>query len=119
MTSIPSKDAARLLDMFQSVQTIQTYVAGQTREQFQRDLKTQDVVLRRFLVVGEAATPLTPETRSALPFIPFAQIIGMRNRVVHDYGNVDVDIVWETIQQHLPALVEQLEQFFEERSQSS
>jgi len=55
--------------------------------------------------------------RSSLPDIPFHKIAGMRNRVVHDYGNVDFEIVWETIQTHLPPLFKELEQFFAVRGE--
>jgi uncharacterized protein with HEPN domain len=54
------------------------------------------------LVAGEAAGRLTPETCAAFPGVPFRKIAGMRNRLVHDYGNVDLEIVWETAQEHIP-----------------
>jgi uncharacterized protein with HEPN domain len=116
--SIPPRQVAYLLDIFKSVQAIQSYVAGQTAEEFLTDPKTQDAVLRRFLVAGEAAARLTPETRAEFPKIPFPKIIGMRNRVVHDYGNVDFEIVWETVQAQLPLLFKELQRFFAERGEA-
>lgn len=113
--SIPPKQAAYLLDIFRSVEVIRGYVAGQTSEQFLKDGKTQDAVLRRILVAGEAAARLTPETCAEFPGIPFHKIVGMRNRVVHDYGHVDFEIVWETVQTHLPTLFKELETYFAER----
>src|SRR5271165_2168002 len=86
--SIPPRQAAFLLDILQSVKTIHSYIAGLTHEQFLADTKTQDAVLRRFLVAGEAAARLTPETCAEFPNIPFHKIAGMRNRVVHDYGDI-------------------------------
>jgi uncharacterized protein with HEPN domain len=80
---MPPRQAAYLLDIFHSVKVIQQYVAGLTQEQFAKDTKTQDAVLRRFLVAGEAAARLTPETCAEFPGIPFHKITGMRNRVVH------------------------------------
>ena len=115
MTSIPPRQVAYLLDIYKSVQAIRTYVGDETHEQFLKDPKTQDAVLRRFLVAGEAAARLSDETRAQFPNIPFHKIAGMRNRVVHDYGNVDFEIVWETIQTHLPLLHEELHTFFAER----
>ncbi len=82
-----------------------------------KDAKTQDAVLRRFLVAGEAAARLSPETCAKFPGIPFPKIVGMRNRVVHDYGNVDFEIVWETIQTHLRPLFEELQRFFAGRGE--
>jgi uncharacterized protein with HEPN domain len=80
--------------------------------------KTQDAVLRRFLVAGEAAARLTPETCAEFPNIPFHKIVDMRNRVVHDYGNVDFEIVWETVQTHLPPVFKELQEFFAERGEA-
>jgi len=100
------------------VQAIQSYVTGQTHQQFLDDTKTQDAVLRRFLVAGEAAARLTPDTCAEFPTIPFLKIVGMRNRVVHDYGNVDFEIVWETVQTHLPPLFKELQWFFAERGEA-
>jgi uncharacterized protein with HEPN domain len=71
--------------------------------------------LRRLLVSGEAAARLTEETRALFPGIPFHKIIGMRNRVVHDYGQVDFEIVWETVEHHLPNLMKEPQSFFVER----
>ena len=76
--SIPPKQAAYPLDIFRSVELIQSYVAE-------------------------------------FPNIPFHKIVGMRNRVVHDYGQVDFEIVWETVQTHLPLLFKELGGFFSER----
>lgn len=118
MKSFPSRQAAYLLDILRSVKTIQSYVAGLTLEQFLNDIKTQDAVLRRFLVAGEAAARLTPETCAEFPNIPFHKISGMRNRVVHDYGNVDFEIVWETVQTHLPLMSEDLQAFFIEHGEA-
>jgi uncharacterized protein with HEPN domain len=64
------------------------------------------------LVAGETAARLTPETCAEFSAIPFPKIVGMRNRVVHDYGTVDFEIVWETVQTHLPLLFKELQRFF-------
>ena len=115
---MPPRQVAYLLDIFRSIEAIQSYVAGQTHEDFLKDTKTQDAVLRRILVAGEAAARLTPETCAELPAIPFPKIVGMRNRVVHDYGNVDFEIVWETVQTHLPLLFKELQRFFAQRGEA-
>ena len=109
---------AYLLDILRSIEAIRSYVAGQAHEDFLKDTKTQDAVLRRFPVAGEAAARLTPETFAEFPAIPFPKIVGMRNRVVHDYGNVDFEIVWETVQTHLPVLFEELQRFFVQRGEA-
>lgn len=90
------------------------YIAGYTREKFEADGRTRDAVLRRLLVIGEAASHLSPETLSRFPELPFRKMIGMRNRVVHDYGAIDVEIVWDTISIHVPVLCRALSALFPE-----
>lgn len=113
---MPPKQAACLLDILTSVKAIQSYVAGMTHEQFLNDAKTQDAVLRRLLVAGEAAARLARETCAAFPGIPFHKMVSMRNRVLHDYGNVDLEIVWETVQAHLSQVFAELDRYFAECS---
>jgi uncharacterized protein with HEPN domain len=109
---MPPEQAAFLLDILQSARAISQYASGYTLEQFVADERTQDAVLRRLLVIGEAAAHLTPETMSQFPEIPFRKMIGMRNRIVHDYGSVDLEIVWDTIQIHLLPSAKSSMQFF-------
>jgi uncharacterized protein with HEPN domain len=66
-------------------------------------------LVRAVELVGEAASKVTPETRQAHPDIPWRNIIGMRNRIVHDYLNVDYDIVWTVVTDNLPPLIKQLD----------
>jgi hypothetical protein len=73
---MPPRQAAYLLDILRSLEVIQDYLAGQTREQFLGNVKTQDAVLRRRLVIGEAAARLTPESCAEFPGIPFPLIVG-------------------------------------------
>jgi uncharacterized protein with HEPN domain len=115
---MPPRQVAYLLDISSALQAIREYLAGYSHQQFLHDAKTQDAVLRRLLVVGEAAARLTPETCAAFPNIPFPRIIAMRNRIVHDYGHVDFEIIWETVQIHLPLLLAELQQFFADRQEA-
>ena len=62
-------------------------------------------------IVGEAAAQVTESTRIELPDIPWSQIVAMRNRVVHAYFNVNLDIVWQTVKKDLPLLIAGLERF--------
>lgn len=91
------KQAAYLLDILHSAAIIQTYIEDHSRDDFLRDPKTQDAVLRRLLVIGEAAARLTAETELRFRNVPFRKMAGMRNRLVHDYGQVDFEIVWEAV----------------------
>ena len=60
-------------------------------------------------IVGEAASRITPETQEELDFIPWADVVGMRNRLVHAYYDINLEILWLTVRDDLPKLVAQLE----------
>lgn len=63
-------------------------------------------------IIGEAAANVSPEKQNQYPQIEWRKIIGMRNRIVHAYFDIDMEIVWETINQDIPVLVSQLEAVF-------
>jgi uncharacterized protein with HEPN domain len=112
---MPDRQAAYLLDIFQSAEAIENYIGVMGREDFLCDPRTQDAVLRRLMVIGEAAGRLTEETSALFPGLPFRQMSGLRNRVVHDYGQIDFEIVWDTVTIHLPAVRRDLGSWLAER----
>lgn len=95
--------------MIDAIRSAQQFVAGRARA----DLDTNEMLLfalvRAVEIVGEAASKVSPETRSASPEIPWASATGMRNRLVHAYFDVDRDILWATVSNALPPLLAQLE----------
>ncbi|MBI5396603.1 MAG: DUF86 domain-containing protein [Verrucomicrobia bacterium] len=101
-----------LRDILDSAKAIQAYIAGLTREQFMANPEKQDAVLRRFEIIGEAASRLSPETQALFPSLPFRSMRGMRNIIAHDYGDVDLDLVWKTITADLVPLVGTLAKHF-------
>jgi uncharacterized protein with HEPN domain len=107
------RQRAYLLDILRSAEAIAGYISEYTLESFMNDTRTQDAVLRRLLVIGEAATRLSAETRAEFENLPFRKIVGMRNRVVHDYGQIDLEIIWETAHLHLPIVRLELSAWFE------
>ena len=96
------KDKAFLTDILDSAQIIQKHIAGFSRDQFLADIRTQDAVIRRFEIIGEAARRLSPEAVNALPEIPWKLIVGMRNLLVHDYDDVDPARVWTGANEDIP-----------------
>ena len=85
-------------------------VVGQlTREQFQNSLIHQLASFKAIETIGEAASRISDTFRAAHPEIPWREIIGMRNRLIHAYFEVDIDKVWETIQDDLPPLIDHLQ----------
>ena len=98
-----SQDKAYLADILDAARIIQQHLAGMTREQFLADQRTQDAVIRRFEIIGEAAT------LKAMPDIPWNLMVGMRNLLIHDYDDVDPKRVWTDSQNDLPSLIARLE----------
>ena len=77
-------------------------------QHFRRDLRTQDAIVRNLQVMGEAVKKVSAETRAAHPEIPWRDIAGMRDRVVHDYFGVSLEIVWDVATNHVPPLLAKL-----------
>jgi len=106
-----SKRDSRLLvaDMLESIARIRRYVAGMDFDAFLEDERTCDAVVRNVEIIGEASKQVPEEFKQAHPELPWQQMAGMRNRIVHDYTGVDLAIVWEVAQKALPVLQSQLE----------
>jgi uncharacterized protein with HEPN domain len=99
-----SKDETTLLDIEVAAQRIAEFVQGYTFERFVADEKTWSAVLYQIGVIGEAVKRLSESFRAAQPAIPWSQIAGMRNRVIHGYDAVDFERVWETLTESIPDL---------------
>ena len=94
----------RLEDILDAVDRIENYTAGLDRPGFETDQKTIDAVVRNIIIIGEAAGLVPDEVSSQHPEVPWQQMRGIRNVVVHQYAEVDTGILWETIQRDLPPL---------------
>jgi uncharacterized protein with HEPN domain len=105
-------ERAFLGDMLESARLVEQFVAGYTLEMFVADRKSQDAVIRRLAIIGEAAKKISPETRAALPGLPFEAMSGMRDILTHVYWGVKLDIVWETATRDIPSLITSLEKVF-------
>ncbi|MBV8547164.1 MAG: DUF86 domain-containing protein [Acidobacteria bacterium] len=97
--------------MLTAAKRVRGYAAGLTRAMFDASDRDQDAIVRRLEVIGEAARQVSKAFQQEHPEIPWPTIIGMRHRLAHDYRNVDFDVVWETVQQKIPALIVELERF--------
>ena len=76
----------------------------------------QDSVVRRLEIIGEAAGRVSQQYRDENPDVPWSEMRGLRNRVIHRYDDIDMDIVWETVEQDIPRLIAQLERLVSEES---
>jgi uncharacterized protein with HEPN domain len=99
-----------------AIKQIQEFLATSTADQFHADPKTQKAVTMDLAIIGEAARFVPDDIIAASPQIPWSLMRGMRNRIMHGYFDVDVQIVWETSRQDLPPLVELLEKLLLEQS---
>ncbi len=88
---------------------------GKTRTDLDSDRLLNLALTRLVEIIGEAANRISENVRSKYPQIPWQQMIGARNRLIHGYDNVDFDILWTIIQTDLPDLVVQLRKILEEK----
>ena len=102
-----------LLDILDRIGAIDTYLDGYDFAQFESDRKTVDAVVRNVEVIGEAANNLTRGFRSANPQIEWRKIIDTRNRIIHGYASVDLDIIWSITQSDLDSLQIEIEKLLE------
>jgi uncharacterized protein with HEPN domain len=100
------RDHAYLFDILESAKLAVSYVAGVSKDAFLLDTRCQDSVIRRIEIIGEASRRVSPQTRNAFPGIPWSEMVGMRNLMIHDYDDVDLEIVWDTVQSDLPRLID-------------
>jgi uncharacterized protein with HEPN domain len=96
--------AVLIEDMLERIGRIERSVAGLHHDAFLKDDKTIDAVIRNLTVIGEAAYRLPDEFKDRHPEIPWHRIAGLRHRVVHDYFDVDLDLVWKIVENELPQL---------------
>ena len=102
-------DRGRLEHMYDAAWFAYGYARERGRRDFDQDLTLTLAVVKLIEIIGEAASKVSPEGRAALPEIRWDDIIGMRNRLIHAYYDINRDIVWETATQNLPPLIRQLE----------
>ena len=91
-----------------AIQQIEAYTESADRQTFEENQMLQDATVRQIEIVGEASRQLSESFRRRTSDIPWRAIIGMRNRIAHDYLNIDLDIVWEVVQRDIPSLRDQL-----------
>jgi uncharacterized protein with HEPN domain len=101
-------------EMIHAARLIQAYLTGVTRDQFVRDRRTQDAVIWRLSVIGEAAKKIMRQTRDKLPNLPFGKMSRMRDRMIHTYWRIDPDVVWKTSTEDLQPLIDAISSIYPE-----
>lgn len=108
----------RIQDILQAISGIQQRTAGKSLQEMQRDETLAKAILYDFMVIGEAARNVPADIQSRYPAVPWRVMGDMRNIVAHEYFQIDIETIWETIQQNLPPLIPLLEALLHAESQN-
>lgn len=112
-------DATRVQHMVDAARDALSFISGHSRSDLDANRMLTLAVVKCIEIIGEAASQVSTECRTQYPTVPWRQAIGTRNRLIHAYFDVDLDIVWETVTRNLPPLVDASEQILaQEREQS-
>lgn len=95
--------------MLDAAREVLSFSAGKTRTDLNINRMLALSLVKDVEIIGEAAVKVSPETRGEILQIPWEQIIGMRNRLIHAYFEIDLDVLWKTILEDIPSLVKELE----------
>lgn len=103
-----------LQDIVESIEQIEEYYEEiETEEKFMHDQKTQDAIVRRLEIIGEATKNIPTDFRSKFPEVPWKKVAGLRDVLTHEYFGVNIERVWTIIKKDLPGLKEQVEKIIE------
>ena len=102
-------DLVRFKHMLDAAREISKFTHGINKVQFEKDRKLHLSVVRLLEIIGEAASKVSPEIKSENKQIPWNSIIGMRNRLIHGYFDIDLEIVLVTVKTDIPELLNELE----------
>ncbi len=102
-------DEEALSDIKEAIQRIGAYIKGMSFQEFLQDTKTQDAVVRNLEIVGEAAKNISGNLKKSCGQIPWKELSGVRDRLIHHYFGVNYDIVWTIITKELPEIAPDIE----------
>jgi len=98
----------RLGHIYDAICTIENYVANVEKSGFLANGMMQDAIMRQIEIIGEAAGRISDELQEKHPKLPWLEMRAIRNKIVHDYLEINTDIIWDTVQNDLPALKTQI-----------
>jgi len=100
-------------DILEAIKRIEEYTDELTFDKFTQDIKTIDAVIRNFEIIGEAAKHVTEKVREEYPNVPWKNMAGMRDKLIHEYLGVKLEAVWETVKKRLPEVKPLIEEVLE------
>jgi uncharacterized protein with HEPN domain len=103
------EDLIRIRHILDAVKEALAFSMDKFRDDLDNNRMLTLAIIKELEIIGEAASKITPEFKASQPHIPWLDIVGMRNRLTHGYFDVDLDLVWTTLQEDLPLILEQLE----------
>jgi uncharacterized protein with HEPN domain len=106
-----------LQDMLSNAERAVCFAEGLSYEAFKKDEKSVYAVIRAIEIIGEASAKIPKEVRVKYPGIPWREISGMRNKLIHAYFGINMEVVWQTIYEDLPMLIESLREVLKEQNQ--
>lgn len=102
-------DSELIADILEAINRISGYCAGVDYDKFIADTKTQDAIVRNLEIIGEAAKKISTTAREKIPNVPWRSMAGLRDRLIHDYFGVNLDVVWEIVSHELDEVRQSLE----------
>lgn len=102
-------DSVRLRHMLDAAREAVSFARNKSRKSLDHDRKLALALVKSIEIVGEAASKISKERREELPQIPWSSIINMRNRLIHAYSDIDLNVLWKTVIEDLPPLISELE----------
>ena len=102
-------DRIRIRHMIDAARDALSFIAAREREDLDTDRMLALALVRSIEIVGEAGAMISPQGRAQIPNVPWREIVAMRNRLIHAYFDVNLDVVWETVRNDLPPLISVLE----------
>lgn len=101
-------------DILDSASKIIQYVEGFSLDEFRRDQKTIDAVVRNLEIIGEAAKKISEAQRKQYSHVEWKKIAGLRDMLIHEYFGVDIEIIWDIVHSKIPLLIEQISNLIDE-----
>lgn len=94
--------------ILEAIEKVEKFVGNSSFDDFKNNEQLQSAVVREISVIGEAAKKLSEDFKKSKPIIPWKDVVGMRDKLVHDYFEIDINMVWKTIQENLPDLKQKI-----------